>query len=334
MCRAHRRSWQGAFARLVGELLASPGRPESVTSPQAGLFNRFTGNSYFLLILAPLLWGGNAVAGRMATEDWQPFTLTSLRWFLAALILIPFSLQHLKRDWPVIRQHTLVLFCLGAFGMAAFNLAMYLALNYTTAINVSIEQAAMPAMIMLANFFLLAQRVRWMQIGGLFLTLIGVLVTATAGDVGTFFSEGLNRGDAIMMLGCVFYAAYTFGLRWRPDIHWFSFIWMISISAFIMTIPFAAYELSLQPFTMPPLSGWMVLAYVVVFPTIVSQLAWAKGVELLGSNRAGLFVNLVPIFGSILAVVILGEAFRWYHLLGLTLVLLGIGLSERGADRK
>lgn len=298
------------------------------------LFRLLTGNAYLLLILAPLLWGGNAVAGRMAVEDWQPFTLTSLRWLIAALILTPFALAPMKADWPIIRQHARVLFCLGAFGMAAFNLLMYLALNYTTAINVSIEQAAMPAMIMLANFFVLSQRVRWLQIAGLLLTLFGVLVTTTAGDVTRVFSEALNRGDAIMLLACVFYAAYTFGLRWRPGIHWMSFMWVISVSAFIMTIPFAAWELSAGQFTFPSSKGLAVLVYVIIFPTIVSQLAWARGVEMLGSNRAGLFVNLVPIFGSLLAVLVLGEMFRWYHLLGLILVLLGIGLSERGASRK
>lgn len=266
-------------------------------------------------------------------DDWQPFTLTSIRWLCAAIILTPFAFAPLKRDWPVIKAHALVLFCLGAFGMAAFNLLMFLALNYTTAINVSIEQAAMPAMIMLANFFVLSQRVRWLQIVGLVLTLIGVLVTTTAGNPVLFFSEGLNRGDAIMMAACFFYAAYTFGLRWRPDIHWMSFMWVIAFSAFIMTIPFTSWELSQGQFSPPSSKGLLVLVYIIVFPTILSQLAWARGVELVGSNRASLFVNLVPIFGSILAVLLIGEIFRWYHLLGLVLVLLGIGLSERAAGK-
>lgn len=297
------------------------------------LFRAVTDNAYLLLIVAPLLWGGNAVAGRMATQDWQPFTLTFLRWFFAMLVLTPFAIRPLQRDWRLIRENALLLFCLGAFGMAAFNLTMYLALNFTTAINVSIEQAAMPAMIMLANFFLLSQKVRALQIVGLLLTLFGVLITTTAGAPATFLSEGLNKGDAIMLLACVFYAAYTFGLRWKPKIHWMSFMWVIAISAFLMTIPFAAWELSKGQFQTPSVQGLMVLVYVIVFPTIVSQLSWARGVELIGSNRAGLFINLVPIFGSIMAVLILSESFEWYHLAGLSLVLLGIGLSERAADK-
>lgn len=297
-------------------------------------FQGTIGNAYLLLFIAPLLWGGNAVAGRLAAADWQPFTVTSLRWLLASIYLLPFAIGPLKRDWPIIRTNLLLLFSLGAFGMALFNLCMFLALNHTTAINVSIEQASLPMLIMLANFVFLRQRVRGLQIVGLLLTLFGVLLTATAGDPARFISDGLNRGDAIMLVACLFYAGYSFGLRWRPDIHWMSYMWVISVSAFIMTIPFAGWELSVSGFSLPSLSGWLVLLYVIIFPTLVAQLAFARGVELIGSNRAGLFVNLVPIFGSLLAVLILSEQFRWYHLAGLILVLAGIALAEKVADKR
>lgn len=296
-------------------------------------FRGVVSNAYLLLIIAPLLWGGNAVAGRLATADWQPFTLTSARWLCAAILLFPFAIGPMKRDWPILKSKLWLLFLLGGFGMAMFNLFMYWALTYTTAINVSIEQASMPMLIMLANFIFLSQRVRWLQIAGLLLTLTGVLVTATAGEPGRFFSEGLNQGDAIMLVGCLFYAGYTFGLRWRPAIHWMSFMWVISISAFIITTPFAGWELAQGQFTMPGFNGWLVLLYVLIFPTVISQLAFARGVEMIGGNRAGLFVNLVPIFGSLLAVLILKEQFRWFHLAGLVLVLAGITLAERAAEK-
>ncbi len=304
-----------------------------MTALARGAIHGVASNAYLLLIIAPLLWGGNAVAGRLATSDWQPFTLTSVRWLCAAILLLPFAIGPLKRDWPVLKSKLWLLFLLGGFGMAMFNLFMYWALTYTTAINVSIEQASMPMLIMLANFIFLSQRVRWLQIVGLILTLFGVLVTATAGEPGQFFSEGLNKGDAIMLVGCLFYAGYTFGLRWRPAIHWMSFMWVIAVSAFIITIPFAGWELAQGEFTMPSLSGWLVLVYVLIFPTIISQLAFARGVEMIGGNRAGLFVNLVPIFGSLLAVLILNEQFRWFHLAGLMLVLAGITLAERAAEK-
>lgn len=286
-------------------------------------------SAYGLLVLATLMWGGNAVAGKLAVLDWQPWTITGLRWLLTTLLLLPFALQPLRNDRAVLRKTWPRLFLLGAFGMGLFNLLMYLAANHTTAINISILQASMPVMIMLANFFILSQRVTGLQIVGLLVSTLGVLITTTKGDPLAFFSKGLNYGDAIMLVACVFYAAYTFGLRWKPAVHWLSFMWLISLGAFCMTIPFALWELQQATFTVPGLRGWLVMAYVIIFPTIVAQISYARGVELLGSNRAGLFINLVPIFGSILAVLVLRENFKLYHAAGLVMVIGGIMLAER-----
>jgi len=288
-------------------------------------------NAYVLLTLATLLWGGNSVAGKLASFDWQPFTITSARWLLTAFLLLPFAWPHLKRDWQILTTDWKTLAALGAFGMALFNLLMYLALNHTSAINVSIEQASMPVMIMLANFVLFSQRTSALQITGLICSIVGVLVTTTGGKPWLFFTEGLNFGDAVMLLACVFYAGYTIGLRWRPKVHWLTFIWMISVSAFAMTIPFFVWEIQQQPFTLPPAKGWLVVGYVIIFPTIVSQIFYARGVELIGGNRAGQFINLVPIFGSLLAILILKEKFHWYHAAGLIMVVGGIWLAEKYA---
>lgn len=294
-----------------------------------GLATRWFSNAYIVLMIAPLCWGGNAVAGKLATLDWQPFTITCFRWFLTLVILAPFALPHIKREAVVHRKSWLTLFLLGATGMALFNLLMYLSLNYTTAVNVSIEQASMPAMIMLANFIFLSQRVSVLQIVGLLACVLGVLITATEGQPWTFIEQGLNRGDALMLLACVFYAAYTFGLRWKPAVHWLSFIWMIALGATTMSLPFMLWELSQHAFEMPSIRGWLVMLYVVIFPTIVGQISYARGVELIGGNRAGLFINLVPIFGSLLAVLVLGEQFHLYHAAGLILVVGGIMFAER-----
>jgi len=292
--------------------------------------NSLFGNAYLLLTLTAFLWGGNAVAGKLASVDWQPFTITSARWLLAAILLTPFAWQHFKQDIISVRKHwpTLVLL---ACGMSLFNLTMYLALHHTSAINVAIEQASMPVMIMLANFALYSQRTSTLQIIGLTLSIIGVLVTTTQGKPWVFFTEGLNYGDAIMMLACVFYAGYTIGLKYRPGIHWLTFMWIISICAFAVTIPFVLWEIQQQPFAVPPLKGWTVMIYIIVFPTICAQIFYARGVELIGGNRAGQFINLVPIFGSILAIIVLREKFHWHHLAGLIMVIGGILLAERFA---
>ena len=287
--------------------------------------------AYLLLITATLCWGGNAVAGKLAATHWPPFLLTGSRWWLAMLVVAPFAWSSVRRDWPLIRQHWLLLFALGAVGMCVFNIGLYTALNYTSAINVSIEQAGMPVFIMLANFLFLSQRITLWQLVGLTLSIIGVMITATHGEPWQFIHGGLNRGDALMLLACLAYAAYTFGLRWRPPIHWLSFLFCIAVAASLMSIPFVAWEMRDLAWPRPGMSGWLIMLYIVVFPTLVSQLAYARGVDLIGGNRAGLFINLVPVFGSVLAVLIVNESFRLYHAIGMVLVIGGILLAERSA---
>lgn len=289
------------------------------------------GNPYFVLVMATLFWGGNAIAGKLAAQDWQPFTITFARWLIVAIAVIPFAKQHIRNDWPVIVKNWRILVLLSACSMALFNLLMYLALHFTSAINVSIEQASMPAMIMLANFLILSQRISPLQIVGLLASIAGVLVICSSGDLTSLLEQGVNRGDAYMLLACAFYAAYTFGLRWKPDLHWLSFIWVLAIGASAMSLPWAAWEWQNTEIAMPGGTGWLVLLYIIIFPTIVSQIFYARGVQLIGSNRAGLFINLVPIFGSLLAILILRERFHFFHGAGLVMVVGGIMLAERFA---
>ncbi len=288
------------------------------------------GNPYVLLTLTTVFWGGNAVAGKLASFDWQPYTITATRWFLTTMLLLPFAWAHLKKDKDILKRHWHIFAGL-SLGMALFNLCMYQALNYTTAINVAIEQASMPVMIMLANFFLFSQRTTTLQVIGLICSIVGVLVTTTSGRPWLFFTEGLNFGDAIMLVACLFYAGYTIGLRWRPKVHWLTFMWVISICAFTITIPFVWWELGQKGFSFPPIKGWAVIAYIIIFPTILAQIFFARGVELIGGNRAGQFINLVPIFGSLLAILVLGERFQWFHAVGLVMVVGGILLAEKFA---
>ncbi len=291
-------------------------------------------NAYLLLILATLAWGGNAVAGKMAAGDWLPFSITSLRWLLVLLLLLPFVYSHLLAERQTLIANAAKMFALGGLGMGGFNLGMYLALNYTSAINVSIEQASMPLVILFLNFMLLRQRVLWQQLCGLAVAIGGVWLTTTRGQPLALFESGLNRGDAIMLGACVLYASYSVGLRWKPKVSWQSFMFCLALCAFLVSVPFTAYELWHQDHPALQAVDWLVLAYVVIFPSLLSQLFFARGVELIGANRAGQFINLVPIFGAALAVIVLGEQFRWYHAVGLLLVLIGIGLAERRFSRE
>ena len=294
----------------------------------------FYANATLLLVLTTLFWGGNAIAGKFAVGHVSPMILTALRWLIAAAILLLVAHRHLARDWPVIRANLGYLFLLGAFGFAAFNATLYSALKYTTAINVTILQAAMPMFIFVLNFLAFRTHVHWAQILGYTVTLAGVVLTATDGKPDQLLDLALNRGDLMMLAGSLIYATYSVALRARPDIHWLSFLTSLVISAAIVSLGLAAYEISNESAIWPATTtAWLLIAYTIVFPSLISQAFFVRGVELIGSNRAALFLNLVPIFGSLLAVIILGEAFQLFHALAMVLVIGGIALAQNLTPR-
>ena len=295
------------------------------------LKNSIFSHPYLLLTLTAMAWGGNAIAGKLAVGHVSPFLLTSIRWVFACLILLPFALPYLKKDWPKIRENLLFLFILGIIGFSVFNNLMYLSLTYTTAINVAIEQAAMPVIVFILNYILFKTRVTSYQIIGFIITLLGVVVTVTRGNLLDLVNLALNTGDIIMVCAIMVYGTYSVYLKYKPDIHVVSFLSVLAVAAMFGTIPFLGYEILTGTLQWPDTQGWGVIAYAAIFPSIVSQLFWVMGLDKLGSNRGGLFINLVPIFGAIFAVVLLGEAFQFYHALGLILVLGGITLAQKTA---
>jgi drug/metabolite transporter (DMT)-like permease len=290
-------------------------------------------NAYVLLLLTALFWGGNAVAGKLAIGHVSPMLLTAARWGFALVVLLAIGLPRLLEDRRTIRAHLWLLAGLGTFGFTVFNLALYSALLYTTAINVSIEQAGMPMLIFLANFLLFGTRVTWAQITGFLLSIAGIALTASHGDPARLLKLDVNFGDALMLLAVLVYGGYTVALRFKPAIHWQSLMIVLCGSAFITSIPFAAAEFWYGATIVPDTRGWAVIAYTALFPSIAAQVFYIRGVELIGSNRAGLFVNLVPIFGTLLSILILGEVFQTYHAMAIALVLGGIWLAERSGRK-
>jgi drug/metabolite transporter (DMT)-like permease len=219
---------------------------------------------------------------------------------------------------------------MGTTGFAIFNGLLYTALNHTTAINATIVQAAIPMFIFTLNFLIFRMRVRWVQIAGYSVTLLGVLVAASRGDFYQLANLDINRGDMIMGLAGLVYATYSSVLHAKPALHWLSFLTMLSATAAIVSIPLAVYEATTPDLILPTTwTSWAVILYTTIFPSVIGQALFIRGIELIGGNAAGLFVNLVPIFGSILAVLLLGESFQLYHALALFLVLGGIMFAQR-----
>ncbi len=290
--------------------------------------------AYLLLLSTMLLWGGNSVAGKLAVGHVSPMTLVFLRWVMAVLILLPVGWRPLREDWPQLRRHWRLVAALGACGFTFFNVIFYTALNYTTAINVSIEQAAIPIVIILANFAFFRLRVQALQIVGVALTIIGVALTASHGDLHQLLKLNLNFGDAIMLVAVLCYSLYSVGLRLKPAIRWQSLMLALSISALLTSVPFFIWEVMADRVIMPDASGWAIALYTALGASVVSQIFYIRGNELIGANRAGLFINLVPIFGTLLSVLIVGEQFEPYQALALALVLGGIALAEYSGSRE
>ncbi|HRP79025.1 MAG TPA: DMT family transporter [Aquamicrobium sp.] len=290
-------------------------------------------NAYLLLILTTLFWAGNAVAGKLAVGHVSPMALTTLRWGLATVVMLAIGLPRLRRDWPVVRRHLPLLTLLGAAGFSVFNAMQYSALLFTSAINISIEQAAMPMLVFVANFLLHRIGVAPGQIIGFTLSLLGVVLTATHGDPTRLAALDLNRGDALMLLAIVIYAGYTVALRHKPAIHWQSLMIVLCGSAFVVSLPFLLWEGLSGSMILPDARGWTIAVYTAIFPSVLSQVFFIRGVELIGANRAGLFINMVPIFGTLLSIIILGEAFHLYHAAAMALVLGGIWLAEHSGRK-
>jgi len=285
-------------------------------------------SAYVLLLLTTLFWGANAVAGKLAVGHVSPFALTFLRWIVALAILLPFAAKPLRRDWPKIRGNLPLLGMLGVVGFTCFNAAMYSALTLTSAVNVSIEQGAIPLVIIVLNFLLFHVKATWLQLAGFLLSLIGVGLTASHGDLLRLTALDINFGDLLMLFAVVVYGIYTVALRFKPDIHWLSMITVLAMVALLSSVPLLFWEYATGSLILPDLLGWAIVIYTAVLPSALAQVFYIRGNELIGANRAGLFVNLVPIFGTLLSILVLGEDFRLYHAVALVLVFCGIWLAE------
>ncbi len=293
---------------------------------------KFLNSPHVYLALTTFIWGGNAVAGKFAVGHVSPMMLTFCRWGIALALIAFIARNHVRRDWPVIRQNWIYLMLMGGVGYTAFNFFLYSGLQYITAINVALEQAAMPVVIFIGSFLLYRTRVTGFQILGYILTLFGVLVVVTAGDpLSLFASSGpdLNRGDLLMLFAALCYGGYSTALRSKPQMHWQSFLTCLVAGALVFATLGIAFEASFGNLIIPTtFQGLLVVVYAGIFPSLVSQGLFIRGVEALGANAAGLYINLVPIFGAILAVALLGESLFYFHVVAFVLVAGGILIAQ------
>jgi drug/metabolite transporter (DMT)-like permease len=291
---------------------------------------RGSGRAYLLLTLTALCWGANAIFGRLAVGEVSPMALVTLRWLGALGLLGVFAHTQVRRDWPAIRPRLMFVSAMGAIGFTAFNALYYIAAHSTTAVNLGIIQGAVPVFVLAGALAVDRTPVGGVQAAGVLVTLLGVVIVACGGDLGRLATFTFNFGDLLLIAACALYAGYILALRRRPKAPALGLFTVMAGAAFLTSLPLALAEAALGRFQWPTTTGWVILALVTLFPSFLAQIFFIQGVALIGPSRAGVFVNLVPVFASILALLILKEPFEPFHGLALCLVLGGIWLSERG----
>lgn len=294
---------------------------------QPAAARRIFDRPYLLLTLATLFWAGNFVLGRAVSGEVPPVGLAFWRWFGGALIIAPFALPHLRRDWAAVRAGWRDVLALGFLGIAVFNTLIYAGLGRTTAINALLLQSIQPVVIIVFSFLIFRDTVGPRQLLAVAVSLAGVVVIIAQGSLAALGALAFNSGDLLVMLAVVSYAAYTALLRRRPRVHPLSFLLAIFTVGFTLLLPlYVAEGLGGRPMQPTPVT-LAAVAYVAIFPAIVAYLCFNRGVELIGANRAGHFFHLQPAFGVVLAMLFLGERFQPYHAAGIALIVAGILLA-------
>ena len=287
-------------------------------------------SAYALLTLTSLFWAGNALVGRAARELVPPAALSFWRWTIALLLLLPIAWPHLKRDWRALLADWPIVLVLGALGVGSFNTLLYSALQHTTAINALLLQGAQPAVILAMGALAFGDPATRAQIAGVIVSLAGVIAIVSNGDLDALLALRLNVGDAIMAVAVTIWAAYSVLLRKRPQVHPLSFLAASVIVGVLVILPIYGLELAKGRRIVADAESWAAIAYVSIFPSLIAYLFFNRGVELIGSARAGQFLNLMPAMGAVLSVLILNEPFHGFHAVGILLIGAGIALANWG----
>ncbi|MCB0208617.1 MAG: DMT family transporter [Anaerolineae bacterium] len=303
------------------------GDVHSAASPS--FLEKFFNMPVLLLVLATLFWSGNFILGRAVRLDVPPVGLAFWRWFGGSLLVSGFAWPYLKRDWGVIVRHWKIITLLAILGVTTFNTLIYTGLQSTTALNALLMQSSMPVVIVLMTFLFFRERVSVKQAFGIGLSLVGALTIVAQGDLAVLLGLSLNFGDVLVVIAVFSYAAYSALLRRRPALHPLSFLAITFMVGTAFLLPFYVWEnVAGRVMHFNTVTALAVL-YVAIFPSILSYLFFNRGVELIGANQAGLFIHLMPIFGSIMAMLFLGERLYWFHGLGIVLIVSGITLATR-----
>ena len=303
---------------------------EQTSSAPSG--NWLANQPYLLLSITALCWAGNAIVGRLAAGHIEPVTLSFLRWSFAFLIILPFAWKHLVRDWAAIRSRLGIMILLSITGIGAFNTLQYWALEHTQALNTLLLQSAGPLVVAVWSLVLLGVRLTLAQAAGVLLSMAGVFVILLHGDLTTLSKIDFNIGDLIFLIALAIFGIYSVLSLKRPDIHGLSFVAFTFGAGAACLIPLFILELFTRPLMRIDPANLLSLFYVALFPSTIAYLCFNRGVQLIGANRAAPFFHVVPVFGTVMSIVFLGEHPQAFHFIGFALVLTGVFVASRKAS--
>jgi len=287
--------------------------------------------AYIFLILTTLFWSGNFIVGKAASLfEIPPFTLNFYRWTFAWLILAPFTLKEIIQKKNYILENIKLIIVLGVTSITIFNSIVYYSLNFTQVISGVLMISTIPVMIIIFSWLFKIEKTNTYQILGVVFSLFGVIVIITKANLAILLNLNFNKGDLWMVVAMFSWAMYSALLRKKKfEISQLSLLQIIISAGLIFLIPAYLIELSLGYKANINLPFVLTLTYVVLFPGLASFIFWIKGISIIGSNRSGIFLHLMPIFSTILAIIIFKEKFMIYHLIGAILIITGIILSSK-----
>ena len=288
-------------------------------------------SAYLLLTLSALFWAGNFIVGKFATLfEIPPLTLNVLRWLSVWLILIPFTYKEINQNLPYIKRNWLVISFMGVITISTFNSVVYYALNYTQVINAVLVLAAIPAATIVLSSLMKIEKTNIFQLLGLFLSIIGIGAIISYGDIQKIISLSFNKGDLWMLVCVITWALYSTLLKKNKfEFSQFTLIQLMVSAGILFLLPQFFYEKSIGLEVNFNKAFFLILFYVVVFPAIAAYYCWQKGIEIIGPNRATMFIQLMPLFSAAMAIIIFKEKFELYHFIGAAFIVSGIYLSNR-----
>ena len=287
--------------------------------------------AYFILVLTTIFWSGNFIVGKAASiYQIPPFSLNFYRWFFAGLILLPFTYKEILNKKKYIIENISIFIILGITSITIFNSIVYYSLYYTQVISGILMISTIPVWIIFISTFLNIEKTNIFQIFGVVLSLIGVIFIVTKADVNLIKNLNFNKGDLSMVVAMFSWAIYSALLKRKNfKISQISLLEVVIICGLIFLIPVYLIELYLGNKIILGKPFYLTLTYVVIFPGLASFFFWIKGISIIGANRAGVFLHLMPIFGAIMAIVIFDEKFMNYHIFGALFIIVGITLSNK-----